>query len=70
MSHQSVNACQAIRKKNSFIDIKGPFKRHVTQRGVKFHGKKRYEGLRFNIINVTRGGFNFPGKRFKYVTLE
>ena len=23
--------------------------------GVQFTGKKRYEGVRFNVINVTRG---------------
>ena len=36
--------------------------------GVNFPGKKRYEGVRFN---VTRGwvGVKFPGKK-RYVTLE
>ena len=24
--------------------------------GVSFHGKKRYEDVRFNVISVTRGG--------------
>ena len=39
--------------------------------GVKFSGKKRYEGVRFNVISVTRGwvGVQFPGKK-RYVTLE
>ena len=39
--------------------------------GVSFPGKKRYEGLRFNVISVTRGwvGVKFPGKK-RYVTLE
>ena len=39
--------------------------------GVKFSGKMRYEGLRFNVISVTRGwvGVQFPGKK-RYVTLE
>ena len=39
--------------------------------GVKFSGKKCYEGVRFNVISVTRGwvGVKFPGKR-RYVTLE
>ena len=39
--------------------------------GVKFSGKKRYEGVRFNVISVTRGwvGVKFPGKK-RYVTLE
>ena len=38
--------------------------------GVKFSGKKHYEGIRFNVIGVTRGwvGSNFQKKR--YVTLE
>ena len=35
--------------------------------GVKFSGKKRYEGVRFNVINVTRVwvGFNFQKKSVK-----
>ena len=39
--------------------------------GVSFPGKKRYEGVRFNVISVTRGwvGVKFPGKK-RYVTLE
>ena len=39
--------------------------------GVSFPGKKRYEGVRFNIISITRGwvGVKFPGKK-RYVTLE
>ena len=39
--------------------------------GVKFSGKKRYEGARFNVISVTRGwvGVQFPGKTH-YVRLE
>ena len=39
--------------------------------GVQFSGKKRYEGVRFNVINVTRGwvGVQFTGKK-RYVTLE
>ena len=39
--------------------------------GVSFPGKKRYEGVRFNGISVTRGwvGVKFPGKK-RYVTLE
>ena len=38
---------------------------------VKFSGKKRYEGVRFNVISVTRGwvGVQFPDKN-RYVTLE
>ena len=35
--------------------------------GVTFSGKKRYEGVRYNVISVTRGwvgggGSNFLGK--------
>ena len=32
--------------------------------GVNFSGKKRYEGVTFNVISVTRGwvGVNFPEK--------
>ena len=32
--------------------------------GVTFSGKKRYEGVMFNVISVTRGwlGVQFPGK--------
>ena len=38
---------------------------------VTFSGKKRYEGVRYNVISVTRGwvGVKFPGKK-RYVTLE
>ena len=33
--------------------------------GVKFPGRKRYEGVRFNVISVTRGwvGVQFTGKK-------
>ena len=39
--------------------------------GFQFYGKKRYEGVRFNVISVTRGwvGVQFPGKK-RYLTLE
>ena len=39
--------------------------------GVNFSVKKCYEGVRFNVISVTRGwvGVQFPGKKH-YVTLE
>ena len=32
--------------------------------GVRFPEKKRYEGVMFNVISVTRGwvGVKFPGK--------
>ena len=33
--------------------------------GVSFHGKKRYEDVRFNVISITWGwvGVKFPGKK-------
>ena len=39
--------------------------------GVNFSEEKRYEGVRFNVISVTRGwvGVQIPGKKH-YVTLE
>ena len=39
--------------------------------GVNFSGKKRYEGVWFNVISVTRRwvGVYFPDKK-RYVTLE
>ena len=39
--------------------------------GVNFSVEKRYEGVRFNVISVTRGcvGVQIPGKK-RYVTLE
>ena len=54
----------------------GTFKCYVTPwggggGGVSFPGKKHYEGVRFNIISITRGwvGVKFPGKK-RFVTLE
>ena len=46
---------------------KGPFKCYVTQMGVgglRFSGKKRYEGVMLNVISVTRRwvGVKFPEK--------
>ena len=46
---------------------RGPFKCYVTQMGVggvRFSGKKRYEGVMFNVISVTRGwvGVQFAEK--------
>ena len=69
--------------RRSFVSLNGvnfvplykvPFKCCVTRMGgggVSFPGKKRYEGVRFNVISVTRGwvGVKFPGKK-RYVTLE
>ena len=39
--------------------------------GVRFSGKKRNEGVMFNVISVTRGwvGVHFAEK-LRYVTLE
>ena len=38
---------------------------------VSFLGKKRYKGVRFNVISITRGwvGGQIPWKK-RYVTLE
>ena len=36
---------------------------------VSFPRKKRYEGVRFNVISVMRVGVKCPGKK-RYVTLE
>ncbi len=40
--------------------------------GVTFSGQKRYEGVRLNVISVTRGwgGSNFQEKSTGYVTFE
>ena len=37
--------------------------------GIQFFGKKRYKGVWFNVISVTRGwvGVQIPGKK-RYVT--
>ena len=41
----------------------GPFKCYIMQMGwgptggVNFSGKKHYEGVRLNVISVTRGGW-------------
>ena len=51
----------------------GPFKCYVTQMGVGWGGgqifrKKRYKGVRFNVISITtRGwvGVQFPEKNVK-----
>ena len=45
----------------------GPIKYYITQMGVGgvwFSGKKRYEGVMFNVISVTRGwvGVQFSEK--------
>ena len=54
------------------VAYRGPVKCYVMQWGrVKFSGKKRYEGVRFNVISVTRGwvGVQLPGKK-RYIKLE
>ena len=48
-------------------DAKGLFKCDVMQAGwggVTFSEEKRYEGVKFNLISVTRGwvGVKFPGE--------
>ena len=50
------------------------FKCYVTQvggGGVRFSGKKRYKGVRFNVISITKGWVwvQFPEKKHD-VTLE
>ena len=39
------------------VGYRRPFRCYITQggRGVGFLGKKRYEGVRFNVISITRG---------------
>ena len=51
------------------LRLRGPFKCYVTQMGWRvsdFLEKKRYEGVMFNVISVTRGwvggGVQFPEK--------
>ena len=57
LRHEEVYIC--IFKRRDEIRCKGPFKCYVMQMGVggvRFSGKKRYEGVRFNVICITRGG--------------
>ena len=54
--------------------VMGPFMCYVTQMGgggggVNFSRKKRYEGVRFTVISVTRG-WGPISKKKRYVTLE
>ena len=70
---QTYNYSTAIPR---FIAL-GPFKCYVTQidggGGVNYsEKKKRYAGVRFNVISVTRGwvGVQFPEEKKRYVTLE
>ena len=48
---------------------KGPFKCYLTQMGVgggsDFPGGKRYEGVMFNVIGVTRGWVPGWGSNFQ-----
>ena len=58
----------------SSLYIMGPFKCYVMQMGgvcVQFSRKKHYEGVRFNVIGITRDwvGVQFPEKK-RYVTVE
>ena len=56
------------RERHQQCSVKGPFKCYVMQMGVGgcliFWEKKRYEGVMFNVISVTRGwvGVQFPEK--------
>ena len=56
-----LHSCAFCRATSALVRIYrpiGPFKCYVTQmrwEGVKFSGKKRYEGVSFNVISVTRG---------------
>ena len=45
--------------------------RNADGGGVTFSGEKPHEGVRFNVISITRGcvGVQFPEKK-RYVTLE
>ena len=50
------------------IKFRGPFNCYVTQMGVggvRFSGKKRFEGVMLNVISVTKGwvGVQFPENR-------
>ena len=44
----------------------GPFKCYVMLWGCQLSRKKRYEGVRFNIISVTRGGW---GSNFQEISI-
>ena len=69
----SIHVCMCVYVRNVRMYVRiGPFKCYVTQMVVShFSEKKRYEGVRLNIIIVTRGwvGVEFPGKKH-YVTLQ
>ena len=56
-----------------YLEAKGPFKCYVTQwgGGGQLCRKKRYEGVRCNVISVTKGWVEvkFPGKKH-YLTLR
>ena len=54
----SPSVCYTYNSKYEVVWGHSNFKCYVTQMGVggvKFSGKKRYEGVRFNVISVTRG---------------
>ena len=46
--------------------------RNAVGVGVSFPGKKRYGGVRFNVISVSRGwvGVKFYGGKKRYVILQ
>ena len=47
-----------------------PFKCYLTPwglgGGVSFPGKKRYEGVRFNVISITRGWVGVGGGQIRW----
>ena len=54
------------------LQVRGPFKCNPVGDGdVSFSREKRYAGVRFNVISITRGwvGVKCPGKK-RYVTLK
>ena len=71
--HDNLYYAPASRSKNILISVYGAIQvlRNAVGVGVYFPGKKRYEGVRFNVIYVTRGwvGIHFFGKKH-YVTLK
>ena len=52
---RNVCICFKMSIKSKFNVYYGLFKCYVMSWGVSFPGKKRYEGVRFNVISLTRG---------------
>ena len=58
---------------HALVTLRGHSSNEDGVGGVTFSEKKRYEGLRLNVISVTRGwvgGSNFHEKSTGYVTFE